>query len=94
MSAGTSKDDKLLKMPSDSISDGVIFQNFLGGMPQTPGYGVGILRMHACVLAHYESIATYPSWPHINNDDRSAGCASPPFQKSRSSPGSYLSINI
>ena len=28
--------DKLLKIPSDSISDSVIFQNFLGGMPPDP----------------------------------------------------------
>ena len=33
---GTSKVDKLLKMPSDSISEGVNFQNFLGGMPPDP----------------------------------------------------------
>ena len=37
VSIGTTKVDKLLKMPSDSISEGVIFQNFLGGTcPQTP----------------------------------------------------------
>ena len=28
VSTGTSKVDKLLKMPPDSISEGVIFQNF------------------------------------------------------------------
>ena len=33
---GTLKIDKLLKMPSDSISEGVIFQNFLGACPQIP----------------------------------------------------------
>ena len=33
VSTGTSKVDKLLKMPPDSISKGVIFQNFPGGMP-------------------------------------------------------------
>ena len=33
VSTGASKGDKLLKMPSDSISDGIIFQSFLGGMP-------------------------------------------------------------
>ena len=43
MSTGTSKVDKLLKMPSNSISEGVIFQNFLGGM----------LHMPVC-FAHYE----------------------------------------
>ena len=30
---GISKGDKLLKIPTDLISDGVIFQNFLEGMP-------------------------------------------------------------
>ena len=34
--AGTSKADKLLKMPPDSISEGVIFQTFPGGMPPDP----------------------------------------------------------
>ena len=33
VSTGTSKVDKLLKMPQDLISEGVIFQNFPGGMP-------------------------------------------------------------
>ena len=27
------RDNKPLKMPSDSISEGLFFQNFLGGMP-------------------------------------------------------------
>ena len=36
VSTGTSKVDKLLKMPSDSITEGVIFQIFLGECPQTP----------------------------------------------------------
>ena len=36
VSTETLKVDKLLKMPSDSISEGVIFQNFLGGIPQIP----------------------------------------------------------
>ena len=36
VSTGTSRVDKLLKVPSDSISEGVIFQNFLGDMPQDP----------------------------------------------------------
>ena len=36
VSAGISNIDKLLKMPSDSISEGIIFQNFLrGAYPQT-----------------------------------------------------------
>ena len=45
VSTGASKVDKLLKMPSDSISKGVIFQNFPGGMPPDP--------LVLC-FAHYE----------------------------------------
>ena len=44
VSTETSKGDKLLKLPSDSISEGVIFQNFLGGMPPDP----------PSAFAHYE----------------------------------------
>ena len=53
MSTGTSKVDKLLKMPSDSISECVIFQNFLGGghAPRPPS--AGMLHMPVC-FAHYE----------------------------------------
>ena len=52
LSTGTSKVDKLLKMPSDSISEGVIFQNFMGGMPlDSPS--AGMLRMPVC-FANYE----------------------------------------
>ena len=36
VSTGSSKVDKLLKISSDSISEGVIFQNFLGVFPQIP----------------------------------------------------------
>ena len=54
----TSKVDKLLKMPSDSISEGVISQNFLGGMPPCPPSVGGHAPMppwcwyalHACVF--------------------------------------------
>ena len=52
VSTGTSKVDKLLKMPSDSILEGVIFQNFLGGMPPDPP-SAGMLLMPVC-FAHYE----------------------------------------
>ena len=45
VSTGTSKVDKLLKMPSDSISEHVIFQIFPGGMPPDP------LMLY---FAHYE----------------------------------------
>ena len=49
VSTGTSKVDKLLKMPSDSISEGVIFQNFLGGMPPDPL----VLACFACLCASH-----------------------------------------
>ena len=42
----SSRDNKPLKMPSDSISEGLIFQNFLGGMPPD----LGMLCMPDCVL--------------------------------------------
>ena len=52
MSTGTSMVDKLLKMPSDSISEGVIIQNFLVGMP--PDFpSAGMLCMPGC-FTHYE----------------------------------------
>ena len=52
VSAGASKGDNLLKIPSDSISDSVIFQSFHGGMPPDPP-SVGMLCMPVC-FAHYE----------------------------------------
>ena len=36
VSTGALKGVKSLKMPSDSTSESVIFQNFLGECPQTP----------------------------------------------------------
>ena len=46
VSTGASKVDKLLKMHPGSISEGVIFQNFVGGMrPDPPSAG-----MLSCVL--------------------------------------------
>ena len=36
VSTGTSKVDKLPKLPSNSISEGVIFQNFPEDMPPDP----------------------------------------------------------
>ena len=54
---GALKGDQLLKMPSDSISESVIFQNFLGGQAPDPP-SVGMLCMLVC-FAHYDS--TYPS---------------------------------
>ena len=55
VSTGTSRGDKLLKMPSDSIPDSVLFHNFLGACPRPPS--VGMLCMPVC-FTHYES--TYP----------------------------------
>ena len=49
VSTGTSKVDKLLKMNSDSISEGVIFQNFLGDMP--PCQTSLVLACFACLCA-------------------------------------------
>ena len=56
-----------LKIPLDSILEGVIFKNFLGGMPPDPPR-VCMLRMHMS-FAHYVSASSM----HINNDDKS-GC--------------------
>ena len=46
---GTLKVDKLLKMPSDSISEGVIFQNSLGGHTPDPL----VLACFACLCASH-----------------------------------------
>ena len=54
VSIGTLKVHKLLKMPSDSISEGVIFQIFLGGGGHaTRSTSAGMLCMPVC-FAHYE----------------------------------------
>ena len=45
VSTGTSKVDKLLKWPPDSISEGVMFRNFPGGMPP---------NLLVLCFAHYE----------------------------------------
>ena len=52
VTTGTSKVDKLLKMPSDSISEGVILQNFMEACATDPP-SAGMLRMPVC-FAHYE----------------------------------------
>ena len=76
VSTGTTKGDKLLKIPSDLISDGVIFQTFLGGMPPDPL----VLACFTCLCASHTMRVHIPAGPcmNINNDDR-AGCA--PFSK-------------
>ena len=45
-----------LKIPSDSILEGVIFKIFWGGMPPDPPK-VCVLRMHMC-FAHYVSASS------------------------------------
>ena len=74
VSTGRSKVDKLPKMPSDSISEGVIFQNFLGGMPPDPP-SAGMLRMPVC-FTHYDfKYLTSPTSTMMT------GLVVPPFSK-------------
>ena len=80
VSTGALKGDKSLKMPSDSISEGVIFQNFLGGMPPDPL----ALACFACLCAMHTitvyilAIPTLTMMTHL---------AVPlPFEKSGSAP--------
>ena len=80
VSTGTSKVDKLLKMPSDSISQGVIFQNFLGGMPQTPL----VLACFACLCALHTVSVNMLASP--TSTMMTGLVVPPPFQKSRSTP--------
>ena len=57
VSTGTSKGNKLLKLPSDSISDSVIFQNIMRAMPPDPL----VLACYACLCtSHTMRVATYP----------------------------------
>ena len=58
VSTETSKVDKLLKMRSDSISESIIFQNFLGEHASRPP-SAGMLYMPVC-FAHYE-------WKYLTN---------------------------
>ena len=47
----SSRDNKPLKMPSDSISEGLIFQNFLGGhASDPPRFGMLCMPDCACTL--------------------------------------------
>ena len=76
VSTGTSKGNKLLKLPSDSISDSVIFQNIMRAMPPDPL--VLACKMPVC-FTHYES--TYPPSP---TSTIMTDLAVPPFQNARS----------
>ena len=77
VSTGTSMVNKLLKMPSDSFSEGVILQNFLGGMPPDPL----VLACFTCLYAFHTVSVNMPASP---TSTMMTGLAVPPFQKSRS----------
>ena len=63
-------------MLPDSISEGVIFQNFLGGMPPDPPR-FGMLRMHVC-FAHSLYV--------VYKDNCLHELCPPPFQNPGSTP--------
>ena len=75
MLSWSSRDNKPLKMPSDSISESLIFQNFLGGMPPDPPR-FGMLCMPDCVLR------TQLPCSHEHN-------CGPPFQNPGSAPENH-----
>ena len=76
MSLGALEGDQSLKMPSYSISESIIFQNFLGGMPPEPL----VLACFACQCALHTMTVHIPAIPMITN------LVVPPFQMSRSAP--------
>ena len=57
VSTGTSEGDKSLKVPSDSISQGVIFQTFLEGMSPDPlvWYTLRACELHTLYESTYSS---------------------------------------
>ena len=74
VSIGTSEGDKLLKLLSDSISDGVILQNFLGDiLPDPPSFGM--LYMPVCFTHYKNTYLSYPTTTMITD------LAVPPFLK-------------
>ena len=83
VSTGALKVHKLLNMPSDSISDGVIFQIFLGGPPL-------VLACFACLCAlHTMSVNVLTS----STSTMMTGLVVPPFEKSRSAPDLHINNN-
>ena len=80
VSTRTSKVYKLLKMPSHSISEGVIFQNFLEVCPKTPL----VLACFACLCALHTMSLNMPASP--TSTMMTGLVVPPPFQKSRSTP--------
>ena len=87
VSTGTSKADKLLKMPSDSISEGVIFQNFLGACPQT----TLVLACFAYLCASHTMSVNMLNSP---TSTMMTGLVVPPFQKSGSTPDYRVTMII
>ena len=76
MSTGTSKINKLLKMPSDSISEGVVFQISWGHAPDPL-----VLACFGCPCASHTMSVNMPASP---TSTMMTGLAVPPFRKSRS----------
>ena len=75
VSTGTSKVDKLLKLPSDSISEGkIFFQNFLGDMPLDPL----VLACFACLCALHTMSVNMLTSPIST---MMTGLGVPPFSK-------------
>ena len=80
VSTGASKVDKILKMPPDSISEGVIFKISWGVCPQIPI----VLACFACLCAsHTMSVSMYLTSHTLT---MMTGLVVPPFQKFRSAP--------
>ena len=74
VSTGTPKVDKLLKMPSNSISEGVVFQIFLRGMPPDPL----VLVCFACLCASHTTSVNMLTIP---TSTMMIGLVVPPFSK-------------
>ena len=78
VSTGTSKVDKLLKMPSHSISEGAIFQNILGRHASDHL----VLACFASLCASHAMSVKMPASP--TSTIMTGLAMPPPFQKSRS----------
>ena len=79
MLSWSSGDNKQLKMPADSISEGSIFQNFLGGMLPDPLD----LACFACQIVYFAH----------NYHAHSNKIVPPPFQNPGSAPGIIETYN-
>ena len=72
------RSNKSLKVPSDSISEGLIFQNFLGGMPPDPSRFCMPNRMLLTQLSCSLQCI----------------CAPPPFVNPESAPGACNCLSM